>query len=151
MSDQEQNTYKKGKGRNPLDEKEILDCKVHSRLTKDEFQRLNDLLDSSANVKTMSDLIRRILNNRHVIVYTRDKSLDEIISEITKLRKEINRIGTNFNQTVKILNTYKGSNILKSEVQEILQTVNDINNVNQNLLFHFDKAGKKWLQESLPE
>lgn len=150
MADQEQQAFKKGKGRNPLDEKDILDCNIQSRLTKTEFNRLNDLLETAANVKTMSELVRRVLNNRPITIYTRDKSLDETVSEITKLRKELNKIGSNFNQTVKVLNTYQGSIILPIQVEEIKKAIKEVTEVNAELLLHFEKVGKKWLQESRP-
>lgn len=151
MEEKEQKNFKKGKGRNPKEEKELLDCKVQSRLSKAELEQVNTFLSTAANVNNMSDLIRRLLTRKPIIVYTRDKSLDETITEIIKIRKELNRIGTNFNQTVKVINTFKNLGYLNKEVDGILKTIKDVDELNRSLLSLFDKLGKKWLQESKQE
>lgn len=151
MPETEQKKFKKGKGRNPIDETELLDCRVQSRLTKAEMEKVKDFLLTAANVNNVSDLIRRLLTKKQIIVYTRDKSLDETIAEIIKIRKELNRIGTNFNQTVKVINTFKNLGYLNKEVDGILKTIKNVDELNRSLLSLFDKLGKKWLQESRQE
>lgn len=145
MVEKEQKNFKKRKGRNPKEETELLDCKVQSRLSKAELEQVNTFLSTAANVNNMSDLIRRLLTRKPIIVYTRDKSLDETITEIIKIRKELNRIGTNFNQTVKVINTFKNLGYLNKEVDGILKTIEDVDELNRSLLSLFDKIGKKWL------
>jgi hypothetical protein len=53
----------------------------------------------------LSDYIRRVLLKKPVVVKYRNQSADEFLSEMILLKKELNAIGNNFNQSVKKLHT----------------------------------------------
>ena len=55
--------------------------------------------------RQLSEYIRRILFERKITLYTRNKSLDEFMAEMIRLRNELSAIGKNLNQTVKKLNS----------------------------------------------
>jgi MobC-like protein len=75
---------------------------LHIRLTEDEFKKINEGFSRSTKRKR-SQYIRAILLDKPITVYTRNKSLDEFLDELILLRRELNFIGHNFNQSVKKL------------------------------------------------
>lgn len=73
------------------------------RLTADEFSELEKSWKQST-VRKLSEYVRRVLFGKTLTVYTRNKSVDELVEELMVLRQELNRIGVNFNQAVHRLN-----------------------------------------------
>lgn len=55
--------------------------------------------------KKLSEYIRFVLLEKPVTVYTRDQSVDDLMTELVRLRNELSAIGSNFNQLVKRLHT----------------------------------------------
>ncbi len=53
----------------------------------------------------MSEYIRRMVMSKPIVSAIRNKSLDDLMAEMSQLRTELNRIGNNFNQSVKRLHT----------------------------------------------
>ena len=74
------------------------------RLTSDEYEIL-DRNWKNTTVRKLSEYVRRLLFGKPVTTYHRNKSLDELVSELVLLRKELNAIGVNFNQAVHRLHT----------------------------------------------
>jgi hypothetical protein len=74
------------------------------RLTGDEYGLLEKNWKKST-IRKLSEYVRRVLFGKAVTVYTRNQSLDELVSELILLRKELNAIGVNFNQAVHRLHT----------------------------------------------
>ena len=79
---------------------------VGVRFSVEEYEQLKTKFHSTTS-RQLSDYIRRILLNKKVTVFTRNKSLDEFMAEMILLRKEMNAIGNNFNQAVKKLNAFQ--------------------------------------------
>ena len=79
---------------------------VGVRFSVAEYELLQSKFQSTTS-RQLSDYIRRILLNKKVTVFTRNKSLDEFMAEMILLRKEMNAIGNNFNQAVKKLNAFQ--------------------------------------------
>jgi hypothetical protein len=52
----------------------------------------------------MSEYVRSMLLKRKATMRYRNQSLDDLIEEFKLLRRELNAVGNNFNQTVKKLN-----------------------------------------------
>jgi hypothetical protein len=74
------------------------------RLTGGEFEVLEKNWKKST-VRKLSEYVRRVLFGKAVTVYTRNRSLDELMAELILLRRELNAIGVNFNQAVHRLHT----------------------------------------------
>ena len=79
---------------------------LHLRLTEDEQSKLNKLHSASFCPK-ISDYARSVLLGKPIIAAYRNKSMDDFMAEMIRLRTELNSIGNNFNQVVKRLNTYQ--------------------------------------------
>src|SRR5665213_1150797 len=86
-------------------EKKLLKRSVRFRMDDLKFNELSSILSKNPN-ENMSSLVRKILNNRTIRVYTRDLTLDNLMEELARLRTEIRAIGVNINQMTKLFNTY---------------------------------------------
>ena len=92
-------------GRNETPTQDALRHKLTTRVNDAKYDELLGLLAKNKNLD-MSALVRTILYNRTVKVFTRDLTLDNLMEELSKLRAEINAIGVNINQITKRFNTY---------------------------------------------
>jgi len=69
------------------------------RLTLSEYNQINNKFRTT-NCRKLSDYIRKVLLAGKVTVLTRNKSLDDFMTEMINLRNELNAIGKNYNQAV---------------------------------------------------
>ena len=86
-------------------EKRLLKRKLTTKVEEEKYQELNTILSKNPN-ENMSSLVRKILYNRTVTIYTRDLTLDNTMEELARLRAEIRAIGVNINQITRLFNTY---------------------------------------------
>ncbi|MEB2782819.1 plasmid mobilization relaxosome protein MobC [Algoriphagus sp. C2-6-M1] len=68
------------------------------RLTDQEKQKLNSLLQKAAYCQTISELVRDVLFKRKLTLNTRNESVETTLVELGLLRNELNKIGVNINQ-----------------------------------------------------
>ncbi|HEX9504101.1 MAG TPA: plasmid mobilization relaxosome protein MobC [Patescibacteria group bacterium] len=85
--------------------KVLLKHHVTIRIGEEKFNELKKLLDGNSQ-NDMSRLLRDILHNKPITVFTKDKTLDNLMEELAKLRSEIRAIGVNINQITRLFNTY---------------------------------------------
>lgn len=74
------------------------------RLTPAEYAKIERKWKAST-CRKLSDYVRRNLFDKPVITTYRNCSQDDTLTELTKLRNELNAVGNNFNQAVKRLHT----------------------------------------------
>ncbi|HET7117413.1 MAG TPA: plasmid mobilization relaxosome protein MobC [Hanamia sp.] len=74
------------------------------RLTSDEFLKIEKKWKAST-CRKLSDYVRRILFEKPITTTYRNSSQDDLMTELTRLRSELNAVGNNFNQSVKKLHT----------------------------------------------
>lgn len=127
-------------------EKVSLTRKVTVRFKPEEYNKVNVSFKATTK-KKLSEYIRYVLLEKPVTVYTRDQSVDDLTTELVRLRNELSAIGSNFNQLVKRLHTASHFQELKTLV---LQTESDqkkflekTNEINQKIA----EMSGKWLQE----
>ncbi|HSZ86519.1 MAG TPA: hypothetical protein VK787_10835 [Puia sp.] len=77
---------------------------VGLRFRVEEYEKLEERRKKTT-YPDMSDYMRKVLLNKPITGYIRNKSLDEFMEEMMLLRKELNHVGNNFNQAVKKLHT----------------------------------------------
>ncbi|MCC9063630.1 plasmid mobilization protein [Flavobacterium piscisymbiosum] len=118
---------------------------LHLRLSKDEFEILQKLFKKSTCPK-MSDFARKNLLQKPVVMKYRNESLDNLMTELILLRKDLNAVGNNFNQAVKKLHTLNQIPEFKHwiTVYELEKKVlfNSIDHIKKNI----ENLSKKWLQ-----
>jgi hypothetical protein len=78
--------------------------KLTVRFTDKEFSKVENSFKTTTKRK-LSEYVRYVLLDKPVTVYTRDKSLDEMLLVLVRLKSELSAIGNNFNQAVKKLHT----------------------------------------------
>ncbi len=102
-------------------------CKwLHLRLTDDEHGKIHKKF-SSSTCRKLSEYARRILLDKVVTVYQRNRSLDDFMAEMIRLRNELNAIGNNVNQSVKKLHTF-------NDLHEVKGWIIQHENFQKNLL-----------------
>ncbi len=118
---------------------------LHIRLKPDEYTKIYTAF-SKTTCRKLSDYTRKILLDKPVTGTTRNQSLDDFMTEMIKLRTELNSIGNNFNQAVKKLHTLNQivefkDWLVSSERQQksLFDKVDEIKN-------HINKIADKWLQ-----
>src|SRR5688572_29046732 len=84
-------------------EKKVLRHEIKTRVNDQKFTELSNLLPKT-RCKTMSELVRNILHNKPIKVYTVDESFPKLMEEISSIRKELNAIGININQVTRGFN-----------------------------------------------
>ncbi len=80
--------------------------RIICRLTPGEYEKIEKKWKVST-CRKLSDYIRRSLFEKPIVTTYRNRSLDEFMAEMIKLRTELNAIGNNFNQVVKKLHTLR--------------------------------------------
>lgn len=74
------------------------------RLTPREYASIEAKWKAST-CRKLSDYVRRSLFEKPVVTTYRNKSQDDTMAELTRLRNELNALGNNFNQAVRRLHT----------------------------------------------
>ncbi len=74
------------------------------RLTFDEYRKIEKKWKAST-CRKLSEYVRRSLFEKPIVMIYRNSSQDDLMTELTKLRNELNAVGNNFNQAVKKLHT----------------------------------------------
>lgn len=115
------------------------------RLTAKEYEQVEKRCRNSTTNK-VSEYVRRILFDKPVTVYQRNKSLDDFMAEMIVLRTQLNSIGNNFNQVVKKLHTLQQISEFRVwiityelEKQTLINKVDEIKN-------RINKIAEEWLQ-----
>lgn len=89
-------------------EEENRERKVTTRFKPNEFKVIDNRFKKTRFLK-MSEYIRCVLLEKPITVNYRDKSMDEMLEELSLLRKELNSIGNNLNQAVRQINSAHGN------------------------------------------
>jgi hypothetical protein len=133
-------------GRRKTVEEKVLSYKIHARIAPEKYQALTDLLKQT-RYGSMSELIRRILEEREVRVVTYDRSLDQVMEALCSIEKELHAIGVNINQITRQFNssTSESARILQSlqvsaEYKKVAEKVDAL----QILI---SKLASRWLRE----
>jgi hypothetical protein len=93
----------KGKRAKPEDELKNMVC---ARVTDEEYDKLVGLLPYTARFK-MSLLLRRILENRPIRIFTRDRSMDPLVAELEISRQRMRSAGQKVNHYIRRFNSAK--------------------------------------------
>jgi hypothetical protein len=115
------------------------------RLTFDEYRKIEKKWKAST-CRKLSEYVRRSLFEKPIVMTYRNSSQDDLMTELTKLRNELNAVGNNYNQAIKKLHTLQQIAEFKSwliayEVEKkILQ--NKLDEVRNNI----KKMLEIWLQ-----
>lgn len=119
--------------------------RIYVRLTDKEFTALESRYKNTT-CRTLSDYVRHCLFSKPITTVTRDASADEAIMQMSHLNRELNAIGSNFNQLVRKINAssqaaeIKGLLLLFDSQKKAM--FSKIDEVKEQL----QKLAEKWLQ-----
>lgn len=118
---------------------------VGIRLTPNEYAKLEGKC-ARTTCRKLSEFLRQLIFGKPVTVIERNGSQDQMISELSELREELNRLGNNFNQATKRLHS----------INQIAEFRNWITSYEDEKAFLFsmldkiksqtDKLADRWLQ-----
>ena len=118
---------------------------LHLRLKPDEFEILHKRFTRST-CRRLSSFARKNLLQKPIVMKYRNESLDEIISELIRLRTDLNGIGNNFNQSVKKLHTLAGIPEFKHWIAVYDLEKKVLFNSIEQIKKHIENLSEKWLQ-----
>lgn len=125
-------------------EKEQLDYRVFTRISKEKYEELDKLLQGS-RCKTISELVRHILENRKIVVEDYDSSLDKVMEQLSGIRKELHAIGININQVTRYFNGAKTAEARLYNVMEIAKLYQQADLKVSELFGVVEKLSELWL------
>ncbi len=119
---------------------------LHIRLSEDEYNIIHKQF-TRTTCRKLSEYARNKLLHKHLTTYYRNQSLDDLMTELTPMRKSLFAISNNFNQAVRKLNSMnQNDNVLywirlyEKDNNIIQKLVGDANN-------NIQKFAEKWLQD----
>jgi hypothetical protein len=115
------------------------------RLTEREFRKLDDWRFQSTTPE-ISEFIRRVLFSKPIMVKQRNQSLDDYMTEMMRLRTELNAIGNNFNQAVKRLHQLEDAEGLKEWSGQYQQDQAALLGMMQMIKDKINQFADQWLQ-----
>ena len=114
----------------------------HVRLPDPKDQiRVIDLYHKSGS-KSKSDFVRARLLGEHFKVITVDKSAVEYYRKLSELTAQVYKIGTNYNQVVRLMHLYTTEKSVKALLRELINLTNEIKSIQEqamNLTIAFRK------------
>jgi hypothetical protein len=133
-------------GRRKAQEDEALLHELKTRVNRGKYQELQRMLRQNPG-SDMSSLLRDILNNRPIKLFTRDQTLDNLMEELGKLRTEIKAIGVNINQITRLFNTYPDRRRKEFYAKTAFAQYQALEPRIEQLLSIISKLAKRWLSE----
>ncbi len=119
--------------------------KISLRLTTAEYDKI-ERKRKATTCRKLSDYVRQKLFDKPITNYYRNRSLDALMEETGRLRKELNHIGNNFNQAVKRLHTLNQIPEFKNWlITYELERKTFFNKVDE-IKKHIQKIAETWLQ-----
>jgi hypothetical protein len=119
--------------------------RIYVRLTEKEFSTLENRCKNTT-CRCISDYVRHCLFTKPITTITRDASADGAITQISHLNRELNAIGSNFNQLVRKVNAtsqaaeIKGLLLLfESQKKAMISKIDEIKE-------QLQKLAERWLQ-----
>lgn len=124
----------------------LLSRPIIVRLTEKQFKKLEKIRLKS-DIKTMGEVVRRILNNRPIKLLHKDISMNQPMEEMALIRKEIKSIGVNINQQTYRFHISQSDTERAFHANKTAETYKTIEPKIDRLLSMISKLAEKWLQE----
>lgn len=125
-------------------EKERLDYRIFTRISKEKYEELSKLLQHS-HCQTISELLRHILENRKIVVEHYDNSLDKVMEQLSGIRKELHSIGININQVARYFHGAKTAEARIYQAMEIAKLYQQTDLKVVELFSMIAKLSERWL------
>lgn len=87
--------------------KKQLTHRIDFRVSPEEHRKLQDLIPRTRGIKTVSQLLRKILEEGKFTIETYDVTRDKILEQLSGIRRELQAIGVNINQVTRRFHSEK--------------------------------------------
>jgi hypothetical protein len=124
----------------------LLTCHIQAKVSKEVFKRLEQLMKNS-DCQSMGELARRILSKEKITYFHKDASIDATMEELSRIRKELNSIGTNINQITHSFHTADVPNQRTFLALKVAEQYNKVGDKVEQLLKIVSQLAIKWLQK----
>ncbi len=118
---------------------------LHLRLKPEEYQKIHKRF-SKSTCRKLSEYARKNLLDEPLKMTYRNQSLDELMSEMIHLRRELNTLGNNFNQAVKKLHTLQQIAEFKAWILSYELEKKILFDKVEEIKIYIQKISEKWLQ-----
>jgi len=118
---------------------------VGIRLTPNEYAKLEGKC-AHTTCRKLSEFLRQLIFNRPVTVIERNGSQDQMISELSELREELNRLGNNFNQATKRLHSINQISEFRNFITSYEMEKAFLFSMLEKIKVQTDKLADRWLQ-----
>ncbi|GGM74365.1 uncharacterized protein YukE [Dyadobacter sp. BE34] len=115
------------------------------RLTPKEYANL-EAKRGRTTCRKLSEFLRLLIFNRPVTVVERNASQDQMISELSELREELNRLGNNFNQATKRLHSINQIAEFRNWIASYEVEKTFLFSMLDQIKAQTDKLADRWLQ-----
>lgn len=119
---------------------------VWTRLTADAYQRLESFVGKS-DCQTVGEVARRILSKERITTFTIDRSFDQVMEELSSIRRELNAIGTNINQITHAFHLSEGAAQKAIQAIKVADQYKVVGTKVDRLLSIISQHSTQWLQE----
>ena len=120
--------------------------RVTIRLSQEQYSLLESRWKKTTTRK-LADYLRRCLFDKPIVTTYRNKSLDDFMSEMMLLRRELNALSVNFNQAVKRLNTFFATEQAKTWLKEWESGRTVLLSKVEEIKVRIGKIADQWLQK----
>jgi len=118
---------------------------LNVRITEAESEMIKKKFTDSTFQK-LSEYVRRKLLDKTITTYTRNKSLDDFMAEMILLRKELNHIANNYNQSVKKLHSIYHPVELREWQQFHQKTMQQLLRIMETIKHKIIQINDQWLR-----
>ena len=106
----------------------------HVRLPDPKDQiRVIDLYHKSG-LMSKSEFVHARLLGEHFKVITVDKSAVEYYRKLSELTAQVHKIGTNYNQVVRLMHLYTAEKSVKALLRELIKLTNEIKSIQEQAM-----------------
>ena len=106
----------------------------HVRLPDPKDQiRVIDLYQKSGSM-SKSEFVRARLLGEHFKVITVDKSAVEYYRKLSELTTQVHKIGTNYNQVIRLMHLYTAEKSVKALLRELINLTNEIKSIQEQAM-----------------
>lgn len=132
------------------EKKENRVIRVTLRFNKSEYKKIQQRM-SNTRFRNMSSYLRYVLLEKKITTLYRNQSMDEEMEELIQLRKELNFIGHNYNQTVKKLNSVIDMPDARYWQEMLSVSKNELEPCIRKIKERINQFADLWSQKSFPE
>jgi hypothetical protein len=132
-------------GRKPPPDNKKLKYPVSARISDEKNRELKKITEPHY---PMSDLIRRILENRRIKIFTHDPAIDPVLDEIALIRKKLKLTGQLINDSTKSFHSRPKLQVKQFYAKMAFDQYGSIKPEIERLLEIVKEMAKRWLDEN---